>query len=160
MNRSLTAGALCTALGFFLSAPLSSASAQSTEDVLRELHEQLVLTQMVDRDPAFLLAHSSEAYTVVAPGGVVENRDQVIAGLGAFAQVDSVSLERVEVRVTGPTAVVFSRQTVHGQIRGPAAGFGPLSTTTAFSRASGGNWIAVSRSLTPCHPRALEMGRC
>jgi len=156
-HRLRQARALGTVAVCLIAAPLS---AQSDEGVLLELHQRLVRTQMLDRDPTFLLANSVDAYTVVAPGGVVETREQVIAGLTAFTAIDSVTLSRERVVLSGATAVVLSRQVVHGEIRGPAAGFGPVSTITVFTRTDSGRWLAVSRAITPCHPRAIEAGRC
>ena len=46
------------------------------------------MTQMVERDETFLVENSMDSYTVVAPGGVVETREQVIGGFAAFAAVD------------------------------------------------------------------------
>ncbi len=135
-------------------------SAQDPEAELMALHRELVMSQMMDRDPAFLLANSIPSYTVVAPGGVVETREQVIRGLQAFASLDSVSLSREQVVINGDVAVVLAGQQTHGMVRGPAAGFGRVTTSTTFVRSEGGAWVAISRSITPCHPRAVEAGRC
>ena len=135
-------------------------SAQDAEAELLSLHREFVMSQMMDRDPSFLLANSVESYTVVAPGGVIETRDQVIRGLRAFAQLDSVSLTREHVVINGDIALVLAGQEVHGEVLGPAAGFGRVTTSTVFARGDDGAWLAISRSITPCHPRAVEAGRC
>lgn len=136
------------------------ASAQDVQAELLELHREFVTSQMVEQDPSFLLDHSHPSYRVVAPGGVLEDRDEIIAGLRAFTRIDSVSVSRERVVLVDQVAVVFARLDVHGEIMGPAAGFGPLTTSTVFLRGLDGEWVAISRSTTPCHPMAVEAGRC
>ena len=153
LRVAFAAGLLC------LGTPLL-AGAQQTEEALLRLHRQFVMSQMMDRDPTFLLANSLPSYTVVAPGGVVESREQVIRGFAAFSALDSVTVSREQVILSGEVALVLARQEVHGEIRGPAAGFGPVTTSTVFVRNADGGWSAVSRSVTPCHARAIEAGRC
>lgn len=135
-------------------------SAQDVETELLELHREFVTSQMVEQDPSFLLDHSHPSYRVVAPGGVLEDRDEIIAGLRAFTRIDSVSVSRERVVLVDQVAVVFARLEVHGEIMGPAAGFGPLTTSTVFLRDVDGEWVVISRSTTPCHPMAVEAGRC
>ena len=147
-------------LSLLILAPATAASAQDEEEELLALHRQFVVTHMIGRDPAFLLAHSLPSYRVVAPGGVVENRDQIISGFQAFAALDSVTISREEAVISGPVALVLSRQETHGELAGPAAGFGPVTTSTVFLRSDSGGWLAVSSSITPCRPRAIQAGRC
>ena len=73
------------------------------------------------------------------PGGVVATRAQAIRGLRAFAAVDSISLTDRRVVRSGAAA---------------------LTTHTVFRRNGDGRWLAVSRTLTPCNPRAAERGVC
>lgn len=135
-------------------------AAQDVQAELLDLHRRLVHTQMIDRDATFLRAHSLPSYTVVAPGGVIENREQVVAGLRAFTRVDSISMTREQVVFSGDIALVLARLEIHGEIEGPAGSFGPTTTSTTFVRGEDGRWLAAARSLTPCHPRAIQAGRC
>lgn len=96
---------------------------------------------------------------MIAPGGIVENRDQVIRGFQAFTEIGSISITQESVAVSGSTAVVVNRLLVHGNVQIPVAP-GPRRVMTVFARDEAGRWKAVSRSLTPCHPRAVEAGRC
>lgn len=81
---------------------LASCAAQEHAELL-EMNHLLFTTQMMSRDPSYLLEHSDETCVVVGPGGVVEDRDQVIAGLRAFVGVDSVVISRVAIsRVSTP----------------------------------------------------------
>jgi len=152
----LTLGFAVVVFGFF---PTSSNAQTDVAQALIELNRALVETQMLDRDPTFLLENSVDEYVVVAPGGVVENRERVVAGLGAFSRVDSLSLTEDRVTVTGATAVVINRMLVYGEVGIPIEP-GPRRAMTVFSRDANGQWKAVSRTVTPCHPRAVQAGLC
>ena len=71
---------------------------------LLDLNRRLFETQILEQDPALLLFMSSDSYVVIAPGGVVESRDQAMAGLRAFVDVDSLTLENECVIREGETA--------------------------------------------------------
>jgi ketosteroid isomerase-like protein len=142
-----------------LAAPVS-ASAQSDDDALLELNRALFETQLLDQDPSLLRSVSDDSYVVIAPGGVVETRDQVIRGLRAFAGVDSITIENERVVRHGATAVVVNRLVIHGALRGPVGQPGPVSAMTVFHRGEDGEWRVVSRALTRCDPRAVDRGIC
>lgn len=156
MIRFMWAAAVAVAFVGFGAAP--TAAQDDDADLLR-LNRSLFETLMMERNPGFLLEHSTADYVVVGPGGVVESREQVIAGLEAFAGLDSIAVSREVVRRTGDIAVVTSRLEMHGALDLPVAPFGPLTTATTFVRRDG-RWVAVSRTLTPCNPRAEERGLC
>lgn len=132
----------------------------SGDDELVALDRRLFETQILDQDPSLLLSMSGEEYTVVAPGGVIEPRAQVVAGLRAFATVDSISFEPVRVVHQGGTAVVFSRISIHGALAGPIGRLPKLTAMTVYTRAGAAGWTVASRALTPCDPRAEERGLC
>jgi hypothetical protein len=147
----LLAACLC------LAAPVS---AQSDDDTLLELNRGLFETQILDQDPSLLLSLSDASYVVIAPGGVIESRDQVIRGLRAFAAVDSITIENERVVRHGATAIVLNRLVVHGALRGPVGPMGPVSAMTVFHLGEDGEWRVVSRALTRCDPRAVARGIC
>lgn len=129
------------------------------DTALAALDRRLFETQIIDQDPELLLSLSGDSYTVIAPGGVIESRERVIAGIRAFATVDSLTIEPVQVVRDGETAVVFSRILIHGALMGPLGRLPKLATMTVYTR-KGTGWVVVSRALTPCDPRAIERGLC
>lgn len=147
---------LVLAVGLGLGA--ASCAAQEHAELL-EMNHLLFTTQMMSRDPSYLLEHSDETYVVVGPGGVVEDRDQVIAGLRAFVGVDSVVVSRERVHGGGDVAIVTNRLDVHGEIALPITRLGGLTVTTTYRR-DRDRWVALSRVSTPCNPIAEERGLC
>jgi len=148
---------VCTALALVGLLP-SLARSQDTDE-LQQLNRRLIETQMIERDPSFLIANSIPEYVVVGPGGVVESREQVISGLGAFSRLDSISISREAVRESNGVAVVTARLELHGELNLPIGPLGPLTASTTFVQI-GGRWLAVARSSTPCAPGAAERGLC
>ncbi|MFW6089995.1 MAG: nuclear transport factor 2 family protein [Gemmatimonadota bacterium] len=139
------------------------ALAQSNAEMeLLELNRRLFETQILEQDPTLLRSVSDESYVVIAPGGVIESREQVIAGLGAFVSVDSISIGNERVVRSGATAIVLNRLVIHGPLQGPVGevDLGPMSVMTVFSRDGAERWSVVSRALATCHPAALERGIC
>jgi hypothetical protein len=130
------------------------------EATLLELNRRRFETKILDRDPAFLRSISDDTYIVIAPGGVIETREQVIRDLGAFVTVDSLSIESERVVVTGPTAIVLNRLVLHGRVQGPVGELGPITVKTIFARGDGGGWQAVSRAYSTCDAEAVARGLC
>lgn len=161
-NRSHLGATLVWALMPLLSAAAPALAQSNAETELLELNRQLFETQILEQDPTFLRSVSDESYVVVAPGGVIESRERVIAGLAAFAAVDSISIENERVVRSGATAVVLNRLVIHGPLEGPAGeiDLGPMSVMTVFGRGGDDRWSVVSRALSACHPAALERGIC
>jgi len=151
------------AVGLFLSFGLlidaSRADDPSVTDQLLDMNRKLFESAMLDHDPTYLEANTTEDYLVIAPGGVVENREQVVRGMQAFSEVESVSVTDEKVAIHGSTAIVISRLEVKGEVRIPIPP-GPRRVMRVFSLDADGGWKAVSTSITPCHPRAVEAGRC
>ena len=148
---------LCILFGLLIGA--SQADDFSATDQLLEMNRKLFETVMLDHDPAYLEANTTEDYLVIGPGGVVEDREQVIRGIRAFTEVDSLSVTQENVAVHGSTAIVISRLEVTGKVQIPVPP-GPRRVMRVFSVDSDGRWKAISSSITPCHPHAVEAGRC
>jgi hypothetical protein len=141
-----------------LAAPVPGQS--DPEAALLELNRRLFETKILDRDPALLRSISDDSYVVIAPGGVIETREQVIRDLGAFVTVDSLSIENERALVAGPTAIVLNRLVLHGPVQGPIGEIGPITVMTVFTRGDGTGWRVVSRAYSTCDPEAVARGLC
>lgn len=137
------------------SGPALGTEADRTE--LLRLNEELVQSQIVDRDSAFFSDLAVDEFRVLAPGGMIEGKAQAIAGLAAW-DATSVELTGTEVVFHGPVALVMGRMDIDGTMR-PVGRWGPLKYMSTWVREDG-TWRLVSRSLTPCLDRLVEMGRC
>ena len=124
---------------------------------LLRLNDELVRSQIVDRDSTFLSEVAVNEFRVLAPGGMIENKNQVIAGLSAW-DATGVKLTGTEVVFHGPVALVMGRMDIDGVMR-PVGRWGPLKYMSTWVR-EGDEWRLLSRSLTPCIDRLVEMGRC
>ena len=161
VRHSLRSSCLVALLVLFATGPAMPLAAQSDPDaVLLDLNRRLFETQILDQDPAFLRSITDDSYVVVAPGGVIESREQAIRGLRAFETVDSITISNERVVRQGSTAIVLNRLVIHGVIQGPVGQVGPTSAMTVFHRTDDERWVAVSRALTRCDPRAVERGIC
>lgn len=121
------------------------------------LNEKLAHSQIVDRDPEFVTKVAADEFRVLAPGGLIENKDQVIAGLSAW-NATSVTLSGTEVVFHGPIATVMGRMDIDGTMQ-PVGRWGPLKYMSTWIREEG-EWKLLSRSLTPCLDKLIELGRC
>lgn len=124
---------------------------------LIRLNEELARSQIVARDPTFISEVAAEDFRVLAPGGLIENKEQVIAGLSAW-NATSVELTDTQVVFHGPVAIVMGRMDIDGEMR-PVGRWGPLKYMSTWLR-EGGEWRLLSRSLTPCIDVLIKMGRC
>lgn len=157
---------LVAAVSGLLSASAASAPAGSSgprQDTaadraeLLRLNEQMIQSQIVDRDPAFFERIAVEEFRVLAPGGLIENKKQAIAGVKAWS-AKSVKLSATQVVFHGPVAVVMGRMDIDGVMK-PVGRWGPLKYMSTWVR-EGNDWKLLSRSLTPCLDKLVEMGRC
>jgi hypothetical protein len=162
MKHSALTLTLSAALALLLALATPALEQADTERTLLDLNRQLFETLILERDPSFLRSMSDESYVVIAPGGVIESREQVIAGLKAFTTVDSISIENERVVQSGATAIVLNRLVIHGPLQGPISeiDLGPSSVMTVFNQGSDGRWSVVSRALSACHPAAMQRGLC
>lgn len=83
-------------------------------------------------------------------------RSRIVARDSAFFA--GLEVSGAEVVLHGPVALVTARLDIDGEMR-PVGRWGPLKTLSAWGR-EGGRWRLLSRSLTPCLGRLVEMGRC
>lgn len=144
----------CTAGSQYNQAP-SYTDADRAE--LLRLNEELARSQIVARDPVFFSQVAVDDFRVLAPGGLLEGKEQVLAGLSAWNAVD-VELSGTEIVFHGPVATVMGRMDIDGEMR-PVGRWGPLKYMSTWIR-EGGEWRLVSRSLTPCLDILIKMGRC
>lgn len=124
---------------------------------LLRLNDELVRSQIVARDSTFFSAVAVDEFRVLAPGGLIENKSQVIKGLSAW-DATAVELSDTEVVFYGPVALVVGRMDIDGEMR-PVGRWGPLKYMSTWVREDDG-WRLLSRSLTPCIDLLVEMGRC
>jgi hypothetical protein len=146
-------------LSFGLLVNSSQADDSPVTEQLLDMNRKLFETVMLDHDPTYLEANTTENYLVVGPGGVVEDREQVTRGIRAFTEVKSVTVTEENVAIHGSTAIVISRLEVKGDVQIPIPS-GPRRVIRVFSAGADGRWKAISTSITPCHPRAVEAGHC
>lgn len=159
MHRRLPRRWLCALAGLLLAAasgpPLHAQDADRAE--LLRLTRMLYESMLVRQDSTLFAAVALGDVVVVPPGGIVESRAQVIAGLANF-RISAVELDDLRVVLQDSTAVVTGRLTPAGEVRGVGSP-GPLRFLDVFMR-SGGEWRLLARSLTPCAARAVAAGRC
>lgn len=144
-----------------LALSFTPAFAQSpSEAALLEMNQRLFESLLLEQDAAFLRSISDDSFFVVAPGGVVETRQQLIDDLPSFATIDSIAVQDARVVLAEETAVVVNRLLIHGEIQGPIGEIGPITVLTVFNRAFDGEWRAVARAYSTCDPQAVAMGLC
>lgn len=137
--------------------PPPAAPTEAGTAALLALNRQIVETQILDKDAAVFLAHSAEDFRVLAPGGRIENRDSAAAGVVAW-DAQAVTLSGEEVVYHGDTAILMGRLDIDGTMA-PIGRWGPLKYMAVFQRTEDG-WVQLSRAVTPCLPKAVEMGFC
>ena len=125
--------------------------------ILLELNERLARSQIVDRDPTFFSEIAADDFHVLAPGGLIEEKNQVIAGMSAWNAVD-VQLTNTQVVFHGEVATVMGRMDIDGEMK-PVGRWGPLKYMSTWIREEG-EWRLLSRSLTPCLEILIKMGKC
>lgn len=121
------------------------------------LNEELARSQIIDRDSTFIKQVALDELRILAPGGLIENKSQVIAGLPGWNATD-VQLTGTEVVFYGDIALVMGRMDIDGEMR-PVGRWGPLKYMSTWVR-DGKEWRLLSRSLTPCIEILLEIERC
>lgn len=126
-------------------------------ETLLRLNTELAHSQIVNRDPTFISKVALENFRVLAPGGLIENKEQVIAGLEAW-DATAVTLSDTNVLFHGDVAIVMGRMDIDGIMR-PVGRWGPLKYMSTWVKEDG-EWRLLSRSLTPCLGKLIELGRC
>lgn len=133
------------------------ATRDTDRETLLRLDAELAHSQIVDRDPAFVSRVALDNFRVLTPGGMFENKDQVIAGLQAW-DARNVTLSGTEVVFHGDVAIVMGRMDIDGTLR-PVGRWGPLKYMSTWVKEEG-DWRLLSRSLTPCIDKLIEVDRC
>lgn len=124
---------------------------------LLRLNTRLAQSQIVERDGEFFSSVAVEQFRVLAPGGLIEDRQQVLSGLTAW-NATSVTLTNTQVVFHRDVASVMGRMDIDGEMK-PVGRWGPLKYMSTWVLEEG-EWKLLSRSLTPCLERLIEMGRC
>lgn len=108
----------------------------------------------VDEDRFRALTH--DQLRVLAPGGRLEDKEMVVAGLGTV--VGDLAHSDQEVTIVGDTAILTGK--MEGEaVMEPLGKLPPMKYIATFVRTDDG-WRMLSRSITPCAPVAIERGVC
>ena len=129
---------------------------------LLDLNRQLLESVFVRGETAMLDSAALPNLVVVPPGGVVENRQQVLNGVPRVAGAEAVEVDDIVVADHGTTAVVVARVRVRREkpVAGaPPEGTGRSRMMSVFIHEQG-KWRLLARSITPCIERAVVAGRC
>lgn len=146
-----------------IAVPARVATVQDSDrQALLDLNRQLLESVFVRGEAGMLASVALPNLVVVPPGGVVENREQVLNGVPNVAGAEAVEVDDVVVADHGTTAVVVAR--VRTRREKPVAGAPPGVTgrsrmMNVFVREHG-KWRLLARSITPCIERAVAAGRC
>lgn len=157
-TRVLRAWPIWSLLLASLVVPAASGHAQIPDrDALIQLNRQLLESVFLRQDTTLLAATALPDVIVIPPGGVVEKKPQVIAGVRNVA-MDSVIIDDVTVVGHGATAVVVARVMGLGGRRD----FTPTGRTRIMNVFvyDQQRWRLLARSITPCIERAVTAGRC
>ncbi|MEO1241999.1 MAG: nuclear transport factor 2 family protein [Pseudomonadota bacterium] len=104
---------------------------------------------IVEPDKTLFDTVAVEDFRVLAPGGVLEGKEQAIRGLST-GDVAGIAFH-------GDIAVVTNRLDIVGP-QGPTGCMVPSISRRVFPDEDG-QWRLVSQSLTPCLLKAVEFGR-
>ncbi len=124
---------------------------------LLQLDEQLVRTQIIERDATLFDDIAVDGFRVLAPGGMIESKQQAIAGVTAWDASD-VQLSGTDIVFHGDVAIMTGRMDIDGTMQ-PVGRWGPLKYMSTWIKQDG-EWRLASRSLTPCLDKLIEIGRC
>lgn len=148
-------------LGIFISAGMASSAgaAQADDDAetIKRLNRDIIEALMLENDPAPLERAALDQYLVIAPGGRIETKAQAVAGADAL-DVAGMEISSEQVIIEGDAAVIVGKLDIDGAMR-PMGELPPMKFMATFVK-TGGEWRALSRSMTPCAPVAVERGVC
>ena len=122
-----------------------------------ELNSRIMHQQILARDPALFEGVALEQFLVVAPGGRIEDKATVVAGVSGW-DAAGIELSEEQVIFEGDTAVLVGRIQIDG-VMPPVGRLPPMKFMAVFIEKPDG-WRLLSRSLTPCFPIAIERGYC
>jgi ketosteroid isomerase-like protein len=137
--------------------PTTTITPEEDKAALISLNAELFETMIVAGDPTRFNAVAIDDFHILAPGGVIEGKAQSVAGLGAW-NVQDIKLSNEQVTRSGDVAIVFGRLDINGTMK-PIGRWGPIKFSSTFQKQDD-EWRLVGRSLTPCLPKVVEIGRC
>lgn len=129
----------------------------ASDEALLELDAKLLQSMIVERDATLFRSVAVENFRVLAPGGLVEDLESAAKGVEAWT-VESIEISGSELVRNGDVGIVISRLDIDGTMA-PVGRWGPMKYVGVYQD-QGGEWRFLSRSLTPCLPKLIEMGRC
>ena len=132
--------------------------AETDEAAVISLNARMMTQMIVERSPDLFLSHAVDEFRVLAPGGLVEDRDAVVAGLAGW-DVASITLTEQDAVRSGEIVTLVARLDIDGTMQ-PVGRWGPLKVMSTWRETEEGRWELLSRSLTPCLDRLVEIGRC
>jgi hypothetical protein len=128
-----------------------------TTEALEQLNRELLESVFIRQDPGLLADVALPNLVVVPPGGIVEDKTQVLSGIANVA-MDSVRIDDVRISQHGVTAVITARVTRLGSTPSTnSAGRSRIMSVFVHDRNA---WRLLARSITPCIERAIAAGRC
>jgi hypothetical protein len=139
------------------SAATSALAQTPSREALLALHRQLLESVFLRGDTTVVAVTALPNLVVVPPGGIVENRAQLLNGVQNTLS-DSLLVDEVMVADYGTTAVVVARVTMARRDR-QTVGTGRSRMMSVFVH-DGQQWRLLARSVTPCIERAVSSGRC
>lgn len=158
MKRIVHRFAIWTATCLPLAAAASAVHAQRTPDsTLIALNRALLEQQIVHNSSALFEQTALDQFLVIAPGGVVETKDQAAHGVRSF-RAAGISVTNERVSISGTTAIVVGRLEIDGEMQ-PLGRLAPMRFMAVFVQV-GDDWRLLGRSLTPCHQVAVARRLC
>ena len=142
---------------FWLCVAATPSSAQASDADLLRLSADIFRAQIVMGDTTLFSQVALDEFRVLAPGGLFEDKRQVIAGIDSWDAV-GIEISGEEIVRRGSVALVMGRIDIDGEMQ-PVGRWGPLKFMTVFVRESG-EWRLLSRSMTPCVDMLIQFGRC
>lgn len=127
------------------------------EKAILSINKQILEAMVVHNDDSELRRHAHPNLRVIAPGGKVENLEDVIRGVNSL-DAKSISLSEEEVIFFDDTAVLNGKMEIDGTMI-PLGKLGPAKYMAVFILENG-EWKLVSRSITPCAKMAIDNGFC
>jgi len=140
-----------------LTVPPGVTAQDGGEAELLRLSAEIFHSQIVENDTTLFSRSAVDEFRVLAPGGLIEDRAQVIGGVSSWNAV-GIEISGTEVVRHGPVALVLGRIDIDGEMS-PIGRWGPLKFMTVFLREDG-QWRLLSRSMTPCVDMLIHVGRC
>jgi uncharacterized protein (TIGR02246 family) len=149
MKRILVITVLIIAASFVITGPASGKRARqsgNTEQAIRQLMNEQANAQQKN-DTAALERIWADDFTFTNSSGEVQTKAQRLAEIkSGELKFESISIDDVQVRVYGDTAVVTGRGTVKGQRRGQDL-TGQSRSTSVYVKKQG-RWQVVATQIT------------